>query len=56
MTMELDMNVTFDFQGQNFLVTGASSGIGRETAKELLESGATVLGIARKNIRLHGFR
>lgn len=41
------MNVTFDFQGQKFLVTGASSGIGRETAKELLESGATVLGIAR---------
>ena len=41
------MNVTFDFQGQNFLVTGASSGIGRETARELLESGATVLGIAR---------
>ncbi len=41
------MNVTFDFSGQNLLVTGASSGIGRETARELLEAGATVMGIAR---------
>ena len=41
------MYVTFDFGGQNFLVTGASSGIGRATAKELLASGATVLGLAR---------
>ena len=41
------MNVTFDFRGQAFLVTGASSGIGRETARELLAAGATVLGMAR---------
>ncbi len=41
------MNVIFDFKGQNFLVTGASSGIGRETAKELLAAGAVVLGMAR---------
>lgn len=41
------MNVTFNFSGQNFLVTGASSGIGRATAKELLSAGATVLGLAR---------
>ena len=41
------MNVAFNFSGQNFLVTGASSGIGAETARELLESGAKVLGVAR---------
>lgn len=41
------MNVTFDFKHQNFLITGASSGIGRETAKELLQAGGTVLGMAR---------
>ncbi len=40
-------NLRFDFTGQNFVVTGASSGIGHETARELLESGASVLGLAR---------
>ncbi len=41
------MNVRFDFNHQNFLVTGASSGIGRETARELLQAGANVMGMAR---------
>lgn len=41
------MNVEFNFSGQNFLVTGASSGIGREVALELLDAGAKVLGVAR---------
>lgn len=41
------MNVKFNFRGQLFLVTGASSGIGRETARELLAAGAIVLGLAR---------
>lgn len=41
------MNVTFDFSRKIYIVTGASSGIGYQTALELLEAGAVVLGIAR---------
>lgn len=40
-------DLTFDFSGKAFLVTGASSGIGQETVRELLRSGAAVLGLAR---------
>ena len=41
------MKTTFDFSGNNFLVTGASSGIGLATVKSLLTAGAAVLGISR---------
>lgn len=46
------MNVNFDFSGQIFAVTGASSGIGRQVAVELLQAGATVLVIARRKEKL----
>lgn len=36
-------NLKFDFSGENFVVTGASSGMGRQIAIELAESGANVL-------------
>lgn len=44
--------VTFDFTGKNFVVVGASSGIGRQTAIELSQSGANVLAIGRNLERL----
>lgn len=35
----------WDFKGKVFIVTGASSGIGKSCAEQLLDSGATVTGI-----------
>lgn len=44
--------VTFDFSGCRFVVTGASSGMGCSLAKELAAAGADVLAIARREERL----
>ena len=38
----------FDFRGKNFAVTGASSGIGKQIALELLQAGANVMAVARR--------
>lgn len=45
-------NVKFDFAGENFVVTGASSGMGKQVALELAQSGANVLAIARREEKL----
>ena len=42
------MSTTFDFSGRSFLVTGASSGIGRATVQLLRASGANVVAAARR--------
>ncbi|NLW48206.1 MAG: SDR family oxidoreductase [Firmicutes bacterium] len=46
------MEVKFDFTGKRFVVTGASSGIGRQIAFELAEAGASVLALARREGKL----
>ena len=47
------MSVTFDFTGKNFVVVGASSGIGKQVAIELSNSGANVLAVGRSLERLN---
>ncbi|WP_256733552.1 SDR family NAD(P)-dependent oxidoreductase, partial [Burkholderia pseudomallei] len=45
------MSVAFDFHGRSFLVTGASSGIGRAAAVALRGGGARVVAAARNRAR-----
>lgn len=42
------MEIKFDYGGKNFIVLGASSGIGKQIALELSQSGANVLCLARR--------
>lgn len=46
------MNNYFDFTGKKILVTGASSGIGKQVALTLAEQGAQVVLVARNQERL----
>ena len=46
------MNNLFDFTGKKFIVTGASSGIGRSTAIRLSQQGASVILISRNKEKL----
>ena len=50
------MSVTFDFTGKNFVVVGATSGIGKQTTIELVNSGANVLAVARNIERLDALK
>lgn len=44
--------VIFNFKSKNFVVTGASSGMGKQIAIELALAGANVLAIARREEKL----
>lgn len=44
--------VEFDFVNSRYIVTGASSGIGRQVVKDLVAAGAMVLAIARRQDQL----
>lgn len=45
-------DVQFDFKNRNYVVVGASSGMGKQIALDLAESGAHVLAVARNKERL----
>jgi 3-hydroxy acid dehydrogenase / malonic semialdehyde reductase len=45
-------SATYDLTGKTAIVTGASSGIGKETARQLAEAGVRVAGGARRTDRL----
>lgn len=48
--------ITYDFTGENFIVTGASSGMGRKIVSDLVNSGAKVLAIARRTNNLESLK
>ena len=48
--------VTFDYSGCNFVITGASSGMGKQIAMELAAAGAKVLAIARGKTALEALK
>ena len=47
---------SYNFEGKNFAVVGASSGIGRQCAMDLVELGASVLAVGRNAERLQALR
>lgn len=49
-------DVKYLFEGKKFIIAGASSGIGKQVAVELAESGADVLAIARNEGRLEALK
>lgn len=46
------MNEIMNFTGKKYIVTGASSGIGKEICKKLSQLGATIILVARDETRL----
>lgn len=46
------MNINFNFSGKRYIVTGATSGIGRRIASDLSSAGAIVLAIGRRKEKL----
>lgn len=49
-------DVKYLFEGKKFIIAGASSGIGKQVATELAESGAVILALARNEDRLKALK
>lgn len=49
---DISMENVMELTGKKYIVTGASSGIGKETCKYLAKLGATVILVARNEMRL----
>lgn len=45
-------NISFDFLNKNYVIVGASSGMGKKIALDLVASGANILAVARTQERL----
>lgn len=48
--------VVYNFSGKNFIITGASSGMGKQVTIELAMAGAKILAIARREEKLKKIR
>ncbi len=47
------MNIIFNFSSKRFVVTGATSGIGKKITEDLIKSGAVVLALGRRKEKLN---
>jgi NAD(P)-dependent dehydrogenase (short-subunit alcohol dehydrogenase family) len=54
--LRADRMVTGKLEGRRILLTGVSRGVGLATARLFLDQGATVLGVARDEVRLRNAR
>ena len=54
--LRADPMVTGKLEGRRILLTGVSRGVGLATARVFLDEGATVLGVARDELRLRNAR
>ena len=43
--------MSFEIKNKNFLITGATSGIGEATAIDLAKKGANIFFLARNNLK-----
>lgn len=49
-------SISFDFSGNNYFITGASSGIGKQIVLHLADAGANILALARREEELQKLR
>ncbi len=50
------MNIDFNFSNKRFVITGATSGIGKKITEDLIQNGAVVLAIGRRKEKLNNLK